>query len=155
MDEDIKEAWTQLQTISTLTFNSSSTASVKTGWVGRGQGVVAMEMPDTSTIIYKENGTWNPANGRAMAFHNTYRWKLCANGISLEHLRFGPSAPVFLFQLEVADPQTLRSACPHACAEDSYQAILNLGNPLKVTWTVNGPKFSETIEYRYHRHDQR
>jgi hypothetical protein len=81
--------------------------------------------------------------------------KLRSDGIGLEHLRFGPEKPVFLFLLEANGPRELRSSCPHACAEDSYRAVLGLGNPLILNWNVNGPKLAESIEYRYFQKEER
>jgi len=149
MDEVISEAWVQLQAISTLRFQATSDASVKTGWVGSGKGLVKVEAPDNGSLIFRESGSWTNPKGKEIAFHNTYRWKLEGRAIHLEHLRFGLDAPVFLFALEAVEPGKLVSSCPHVCAEDRYRAIVELGEPLRLCWTIKGPAMDETIEYQY------
>jgi hypothetical protein len=103
------------------------------------------------SLIFRESGSWTNQAGKEVAIHNTYRWKLEDRAIRLEHLRFGPDAPVFLFALEAVGPGKLASSCPHVCAEDRYRAIMELGEPLRLCWTVKGPAMDETIEYQYGR----
>jgi hypothetical protein len=153
MDTVINEAWAQLRAVSTLAFRATSEATVTTGWVGAGEGVVKVKEVDASCLLFWESGSWTTPQGKEIAFRNTYRWKLQNDAIHLEHLRFGPGAPVFLFALEAAGPGKLASACPHVCAEDRYRAVMELGQPLRLCWTVKGPVMAETIEYRYGSED--
>jgi hypothetical protein len=149
MNGVIQEAWKQLAAVRTLSFRATSAAAMQTGWVGDGKGVVAVETPDAWTLIFRESGSWTTPQGKEVAFHNTYRWKLDDSGIRLEHLRFGPDTPVFLFALEAVAPRKLASSCPHVCAEDRYRAVMELGEPLRLCWTIKGPAMDETIDYQY------
>lgn len=149
MHSVIHEAWAHLAAVRTLTFKATSEAPVKTGWIGAGKGAVKVEAPDTRSLLFRESGSWTTPGGKEIAFHNVYRWKLEDDAIQLEHLRFGPDAPVFLFALEAVGPGKLVSSCPHVCAEDRYRAVMELGEPLSLSWTVKGPTMDETIEYRY------
>ncbi len=149
MNGVIHEAWAQLAAVRTLTFQATSDATVKTGWVGVGKGVVKVEAPDASSLLFRESGSWTTPHGKEIAFHNVYRWKLEGNAIHLEHLRFGADAPVFLFALEAVGPGRLASSCPHVCAEDRYRAVMELGESLRLCWTVKGPAMAETIDYQY------
>jgi len=149
MNGVIEEAWKQLAAVRTLTFQATSEAAVTTGWVGIGKGMVEVETPDTAILVFRESGSWTTPHGKEIGFHNVYRWKLESDAIQLEHLRFGPDAPVFLFALEAMGPGKLASSCPHLCAEDRYRATMELGEPLRLRWTVKGPAMAETIEYQY------
>ena len=151
MNEAIPKAWEQLRAVRTLIFQAASDAVVKTGWVGVGKGVVKVEELDASRLLFRESGSWTTPQGKEIAFHNTYRWTREGNAIQLEHLRFGPDAPVFLFALEAVGPVRLASSCPHVCAEDRYRAVMELGEPLHLRWMVQGPVMAETIEYQYIR----
>ena len=118
MSRVIEEAWKQLAAVRTLTFQATSEAAVTTGWVGIGRGTVEVETPDATSLLSRESGSWTTPRGKEIGFHNIYRWKLEGGAIQLEHLRFGPDAPVLLFALEAMGPGKLASSCPHLCAED-------------------------------------
>ena len=147
--DPIDAAAGQLRHVRTVTFDATSAAG--TGWVGVGQGTVAVEPGDDGTFVSRERGTWTPAIGRPLAFANAYRWTPHAGRLHLAHLRFGDDRPVELFDLVAVGPATLRSARPHACGEDGYAAELTWADDgtVRLIWTITGPAKAERIEYAY------
>ncbi len=103
-------------------------------------------------ILFEEEGSWQPdwSQKSPLRFTNVYRWSKINESLRLEHLRFGHSRPVFLFDMAGGKDGVWRNVVPHHCSEDCYTASLKIdGRQLMVTWTVQGPEKSETIEYTY------
>ena len=75
-------------------------------------------------LTFHERGSWQVRQDQNMTFSNTFRWTLDrrAGMISLEHLRLGPSCPVFLFHLAPTGSNRLASMDSHLCEEDAYLA---------------------------------
>src|SRR5262249_36979645 len=108
------------------------------GWNGVGEGG-----------ILREAGVWRPEGGRTTRFHNVFRWTLLEQAsVRLEHLRLGPSQPVYLFDLAPTGEGVWSSVGAHVCREDCYSAELrpNEGGFLLV-WTITGPRKAESVEY--------
>lgn len=85
-----------------------------------------------------------------MRFTNVFRWTKLDQQLRLEHLRFGPDKPVFLFDMAVDQEDIWRETAPHPCREDCYSATMQVkDDKILVQWSVNGPKRNETIVYIY------
>lgn len=149
---DVREVWNRLGGIRRLGFESRLCSAAKTGWSGSGRGDVRVEPFDAVTLLFHEAGAWTPAGGREITFHNLFRWTRDPDCrlIRLEHLRFGPDSPVYLFDLVPLSERVLASAEPHVCRDDRYSARLELGtDAVRLSWTVTGPKKDEWIAYTY------
>lgn len=144
--------WNRLQTITSLQFTAESASPTKSGWTGKGDGSVQVEAEGDTTLLFHEKGTWSGEQGREFAFHNVFRWslELETQKVQLEHLRFGPTKPVYLFHLEQVTANTWESTEPHLCRDDLYEATLKLEQDcLELHWTVCGPETNERIAYTY------
>jgi hypothetical protein len=141
-----------LLNVQELTFEARSHAIPNTGWNGIGKGSVRAEKLDAGVILFHEQGTWTPEVGRQTNFTNVFRWTADNDGcfVRLEHLRFGPDRPVYLFDLVPIDGNVLESSEPHVCREDLYAAKMNFDEQtIRLRWTIDGPKRAETITYTY------
>ena len=145
----LAELWSRLLTVRTLQFESQSRTG--SGWSGLGNGQVEASSPSDGVLLWRETGSWRQNGGREIRFFNTFRWTQGEDGqITLEHLRFGESQPVFLFQLAPVAPDEWRDVEPHLCRQDNYSASLCIEpERLKLSWTVFGPTRDETINYLY------
>lgn len=149
---DVKKAWTRLLAVQELIFEAHSRVDLNTGWNGTGKGNVRVEIVDPSIILFHEQGTWTPDEGRQTTFTNVFRWTVNAEGhfIRLEHLRFGEDHPVYLFDLVAVAESVLESSEPHVCREDLYRGRMEFDEQaVHLQWTVNGPQKAETITYTY------
>ena len=149
---DICEAWNRLRMIQKLEFMTQSLLGSNSGWSGSGRGSVRVEEIDAGTILFRENGSWASEQGREFAFNNVFRWTLDSEGpyIRLEHLRFGPKKPVYLFDLVSVSESILESTEPHVCRDDLYSARMEYAIlAIHLRWTVIGPKTNERIRYTY------
>jgi hypothetical protein len=145
----IREIWDRLGQVTSLVFTARSASP--SGWNGSGSGKVVVESTD-AVLIFTESGTWLPDGGRELCFTNVFRWtRLDASGaIRLEHLRFGPERPVYLFDLAPSADGEWLSMSPHVCREDCYTACLQTHpDQIDLRWSVNGPSKQETIAYTY------
>jgi hypothetical protein len=146
------EAWDRLRTIRELVFEARSRSVTNTGWTGSGRGTVRVEQADGVTMLFHEKGSWTPEHGREITFNNVFRWTADPDGqlIRLEHLRFGPENPVYLFDLVLVSERVLESAEPHVCREDLYSARMEYDQAaVHLSWTITGPKKDERIAYSY------
>lgn len=141
--------WHFLGQVQCLSFVARSELPV--GWNGHGSGSVVVEQPADDILIFHESGIWQPQGGGEIDFSNIFRWlRLGPEVIRLEHLRYGPEQPVYLFDLAVQDDGEWKSVEPHLCREDVYEAHLWLYEPsILMTWSITGPKKQETLEYSY------
>lgn len=144
--------WQQLQDVTTLT------SYVKTGfkqdgermYIGRAQ--VVIDKTCANTLIFNETGFWEDEHGAHVYFSNVLRWTLDVQAlvISLEHLRRGPKAPVFLFYLTPSTKHSLVSVNPYLCGEDTYCGQLHFDHQgLRLNWRVIGPKKNDEIHCCY------
>lgn len=148
----ISHVWNRLQSITSLEFTAESASSTKTGWTGNGRGTVQVESEGEFTLLFHEKGTWSGEQGREFAFHNQFRWTmdLESQKLQLEHLRFGPTKPVYLFHLVQVTANTWESSEPHICRDDLYEATMKLEQDcIELYWTVRGPETNERIAYNY------
>lgn len=147
---NISDCWQKLKQVQSLVFKAES-APGGMGWNGRGEGLVDVSIAGNE-IVFREYGAWTTSEGKELPFKNVFRWTFNEeqNAIGLEHLRFGPDNPVFLFQLLPVAGQGLESVEPHLCAEDIYAGRLRVEDKgICLVWTIEGPKKKERIEYWY------
>jgi hypothetical protein len=148
MDE-AAELWGCLRRVRAVRFHAHSARA--TGWNGAGSGEVLVETPAESVLTFTESGTWRTSQGKELRFRNIFRWSLLdPRAVRLEHLRFGPDRPVFLFDLVPGPGRTWVSVRPHLCGEDCYSAELRLEDgAIFLRWAIAGPKKQEAVEYEY------
>lgn len=148
MTNDIRSVWSHLAQVQILSFRSESRTGI--GWSGSGSGRVKVLCPSPDVLVFEESGRWQQSGGKELQFSNVFRWTLLADHIRLEHLRFGHDNPVFLFEMAPDEEGNWRDINPHPCRDDCYSATLRTeAEQLLVTWSVNGPKRDETIDYTY------
>lgn len=148
---DLRRLWNFLTAVETLYFTSQSFDS-GSGWDGTGKGLVKVEAVDSVTMLYHETGLWSPHEGTELQFTNTFRWILISdqNLIRLEHLRFGKTHPVYLFELQQTAETRWNSIEPHVCSDDLYTATLECqSDQLHLDWTIKGATKNEQIGYVY------
>ncbi len=140
--------WEKLKSIKQLTLYAKS----PTSWNGKGIGEVLVSKEGENVLLFQERGAWQMQKGEQISFSNVFRWTLdrSAGTITLEHLRLGPNAPVFLFHLVPTDGHLMASLEAHFCEEDVYsaQAIWDQ-HSIHLTWRVIGPKKNDEMEYYY------
>lgn len=144
----LTDVWACLCQVIALSFVSRSEA--KTGWGGHGEGVVKVLAPDPNVLIFNESGSWQPDGQSTLRFTNVFRWTCLPDSIRLEHLRFGRNHPVYLFDLAPGADGIWREVIPHLCSDDHYSVSLQIKDlQLQLTWSIQGPRKRETIEYIY------
>ncbi|MBC8143240.1 MAG: hypothetical protein H7Y38_17580 [Armatimonadetes bacterium] len=139
--------WNALERVRALSFVAES--DTRTGWCGAGAGLVAVS-GTADTLVFAETGTWRTVAGAELGFRNTYRWTRLAHSLRLDHLRFGESEPVYLFDLAAHGNGVWESVTAHQCRDDEYAARLHHENGIiHLLWTVSGANKSERIAYVY------
>lgn len=144
--------WDRLKEVEHVTFEAKSHSKKGQGWKGRGKGDVVVTDDGDATLIFHEEGVRVVEGEQEFNFSNVFRWQLhrIDGLLSLEHLRFGPQHPVFMFHLQVTGKNSLESVHSHLCKEDTYFGALHLETTsLRLTWRIIGPKKNEELEYRY------
>lgn len=140
--------WERLQSVKQLALYAKSS----TGWNGKGKGDVVVSKEEGNVLLFQERGAWQMENNQTISFSNTFRWTLDkqAGMISLEHLRLGPNAPVFLFHLAPTDSHLMASVEAHLCEEDAYlaQAVWDR-HSIRLSWRAIGPQKNDEMEYFY------
>ena len=142
--------WDRLSSVTCLQFTATSESS--TGWNGRGRGLIQVDHPDEHVLLFSESGHWTPEGSGEIAFRNVFRWTRDPEtpSIRLEHLRFGPDNPVFLFDLQPTTPSFWNTVTPHLCGNDTYDAVLHItSDALVMHWIIQGPAKNESLVYRY------
>jgi hypothetical protein len=110
--EQTSALWSHLRQVRLLRFVARSGAA--TSWDGIGTGSVVVETPSDASLIFREAGMWQPERGQESRFTNVFRWSLVRPDlIRLEHLRFGPDRPVFLFEIGPVADGRWQSVRPH------------------------------------------
>ncbi|MFH1299763.1 MAG: DUF6314 family protein [Planctomycetota bacterium] len=148
---DLRTLWSRLTQVESLQFVAQSFDS-GSGWNGTGTGSVAVEAVDPSTLLFQESGRWSPTEGTELQFTNVFRWTSLPDQtlIRLEHLRFGKTHPVYLFELQQTAETRWESVEPHVCSNDLYSATLECEHDrLHLDWTVKGATKNECIGYVY------
>ena len=106
-----QQLWDGLLRVRAVRFESRSSTP---GWDGVGNGEVAVDSSSLSALVFTESGVWHPSQGRETRFSNVFRWTLGATeSLKLEHLRFGPEHPVYLFDLLPDSDDRWASVKPH------------------------------------------
>jgi Family of unknown function (DUF6314) len=144
--------WEKLLNIQTMCFSAKSKTLGLSGWNGIGKGSVDIKRIDDTIITFHERGTWISEENKKLDFSNVFKWSLNATQgvISLEHLRFGPQNPVFLFELVPVDANRLESLDSHVCVNDTYFGQVRCDKHfIQFHWRVIGPKKNEEIDYLY------
>ena len=148
---ELATAWQRLAAVTELSFSARSGASTPTGWTGQGAGGVEVSSFSPRQMLFQESGQFIHASGSQSKFNNVYRWTATDdNAIQLEHLRFGPEHPVFLFAMKPQPDGSFRSVEPHLCRDDCYTAEMSIrADVIHLRWTIAGPRKNEVIEYEY------
>lgn len=148
---ELSALWERLAKVKSLEFTAESFDS-GSGWNGSGTGTVAVEVVDSATLLFNEMGQWSPPEGTPLNFTNVFRWTALPDQrlIRLEHLRFGKTHPVYLFDLQQTNTSRWDSVEPHVCSDDLYTATLECQqDQLHLDWTVQGATKNERIRYVY------
>lgn len=118
----------------------------------KGKATVLITMPSKNRVIFQEKGAWL-FNGKVHTqFRNTFLWTLDPETslITLEHLRYGLSQPVFLFHLTPVNSSQLESVDAHLCGDDVYLGNINWNtDKLLFHWRIIGPQKNEELLYTY------
>lgn len=117
-----------------------------------GRAEVAVSTPSSTSIIFQEKGYWFLDHLPENAFSNSFRWTLDlkASFVTLEHLRYGPANPVFLFHLAPTQPNLLESVDAHLCADDTYLGNLVWDSKsVEFQWRILGPRKNDELVYHY------
>ncbi len=144
--------WERLKAVKQMALHAKSHSKNETGWNGKGKGDVLVAKEGDATLVFHERGSWQIRQDQNMSFSNTFRWTLdrSVGMISLEHLRLGPNAPVFLFHLAPTGNNLLASVDSHLCEEDAYLAqVVWDRHSIRLSWRVIGPQKNEEMEYHY------
>jgi len=154
------DLWSALRTVARLRFEATCIRPPE--WNGTGVGGVRVEAIGDSALVFHESGRWTLPGGRELPFSNVFRWTRCLGadargaqgnepaGLRLEHLRFGPAEPVFLFELTPQTPGQLVSREPHRCGEDLYAGALRWApDRVELEWRLSGSRKQGTIRYLY------
>jgi hypothetical protein len=115
-----------------------------------GVGDVTVETSQ-GVLIFKEKGQWAYST-QGVDFSNVLRWSLDRSSqmIALEHLRYGPTQPVFLFHLAPTGPKSLQSIDSHFCADDCYFGRIDFHDQhVRFLWRILGPQKNEVLYYTY------
>jgi len=148
---DLLEFWDRLGKVERLSFSTKSRqgeeSTTKTG-----KAEVLVSAPSSSHLIFQEKGYWFLDQLPETAFTNAFRWTLDLKTalITLEHLRYGPAHPVFLFHLAPTRPSLLESVDAHLCAEDTYLGSLTWSpQSIEFHWRIIGPRKNDELTYYY------
>ncbi len=149
--KDLLALWEVLGTVTKLSFS----ATTKRGGeectkIGKADVEVISEL---STVrVFSEKGYWFEGANPENMFSNTFRWTLDIKNllISLEHLRYGPSRPVFLFHLTPKGDSIFEAVDSHLCASDVYLGYIRKNKKgFDFRWRIIGPAKNDTLTYRY------
>ena len=137
--------WQRLATVQRVSIQT------QLSWQAFGEVCVAKEKRDT--LLFTEKGRWVNRFPEDMDFSNVLRWSLDRDAglIALEHLRYGPNRPVFLFHLAPTGPQTLQSIDSHLCRNDCYFGRIEFtAQHIRFFWRIIGPHKNEILHYSYY-----
>lgn len=126
--------------------------SIQTQSEDRAFGEVCVREDKADTLLFTENGHWTHRIHQGIEFSNILRWSLdpAAGMIALEHLRYGPHRPVFLFHLAPTGPNTLQSIDSHLCADDCYFGRIEFTKQhIRLLWRIIGPRKNEVLHHIY------
>jgi hypothetical protein len=126
--------------------------SIQTESAWHAFGEVSVSEEGKGLILFNEKGRWVHSPHQELDFSNCLRWSLdCAAGvIALEHLRYGPNRPVFLFHLAPISSKTLQSIDSHLCRNDCYFGRIEFTEQhIRFLWRIIGPTKNEILHHTY------
>ncbi len=143
--------WEQLGKVQHLTVSAKS-KEVHEQSTKMGKAEVAIAASSGCSLVFQEKGHWLLDEHPSSAFSNSFRWTLDLNSslITLEHLRYGPTHPVFLFHFTPFGPHMLESVDAHLCNQDTY--LGNIGwdrKRIEFRWRIIGPNKNTELTYYY------
>lgn len=141
--------WERLANTETLLFSAKTRQGAMVLQNGKAEVKVTAS---SSTLIFEEKGVWLVDELPGSSFTNSFRWTFdfSQSLISLEHLRYGPNRPVFLFHLAPTRPGVFESVDSHLCGEDTYLGNLIWNHKMvQFHWRVIGPRKNDELIYRY------
>lgn len=119
----------------------------------KGEAEVTISDVSEDALTLFERGIWYAQDPRKeMAFTNALRFSFLKGGskIALEHLRYGKTHPVLLFELEKIGPNLFRSFKPHVCKEDIYTgSVLFDAHFIQLSYQVMGPEKNSSFTVVY------
>ncbi len=149
--KELEAFWEQLTQVQQLSFSAKTRhGEEKSTLIGKAD--VEVETESSSVLVFQEKGYWFHNNFPDTAFSNSFRWTLDLNAslITLEHLRYGSTHPVFLFHLAPTKPGMLESIDAHLCGEDTYLGnIVWEENVIDFHWRIIGPHKNDELIYHY------
>jgi hypothetical protein len=148
---DLHIFWERLSKIQQLSFSTKSRQGEELH-TKFGKAEVHISSPTPSVLIFQEKGHWFLDQIPDTAFSNSFRWTLDINAslITLEHLRYGVTLPVFLFHLTPTKSGILESVDAHLCAEDTYLGnIVWNHNSIIFHWRIIGLHKNNQLTYHY------
>jgi hypothetical protein len=149
--KELLKFWDRLATVRELSFSTKSRQG-REQTVKIGKAEVDVLKTSSTVLVFQEKGYWFRDQIPETAFNNSFRWTLDINAslITLEHLRYGSSRPVFLFHLTPTDPFTLEAVDAHLCAADTYLGSI-IWNPTHINfhWRIIGPLKNDELVYHY------
>lgn len=113
-------------------------------------GEVSLSNTKKDHILFTIQGSW--MDMQMGSFNNVLRWSIdrSSSMIALEHLRYGPDRPVFLFHLAPIGPNTLQSIDSHLCSEDCYYGRIEFTEQhIRFLWRILGPRKNEVLYHTY------
>ena len=126
--------------------------SIQTQEEDRAYGEVRVGVEKADALLFTENGHWTQCTKQGIEFSNCLRWSLdrAAGMVALEHLRYGPHRPVFLFHLAPTGPNTLQSIDSHLCADDCYFGRIEFTRQhIRLIWRIIGRRKNEILHHIY------
>lgn len=132
--------WRRLQKIQRVSIQAQS--------AGQAFGDVRVSEEKRDVLLFTENGHWE----QGLDFRNVLRWSIdrSAGMIALEHLRYGPNRPDFLFHLAPTGPNTLQSIDSHLALDDCYFGRIEFTKQhIRFLWRNLGLRKNETLHYVY------
>jgi hypothetical protein len=149
--EELLKFWDKLSQIRHLSFSARSRKGEES-IVKTGKAAVEVLTSTPSVIVFQEKGHWVQNQIPETAFNSSFRWTLDTNSslITLEHLRYGSTHPVFLFHLTPTKPFTLAAVDAHLCAADTYLGnVLWSSSQIDFYWRIIGPSKNDELVYHY------
>jgi hypothetical protein len=144
--------WDRLSAIGHLSFSTKTRQGVEQ-IVKIGKADVSVTATAGSVITFQEKGHWYVGHEPDTAFSNSFRWMLDLSSllISLEHLRYGNTRPVFLFNLTPTRSNVLETVDAHLCAEDTYLGHISWSEKsIDFHWRIIGPHKNNQLMYHYY-----
>jgi len=149
--QQLLKFWQVLSQVRHLSFSAHSRKGEEST-TRRGKATVEVLTPMPSVIVFQEKGQWFQEQALETTFNSSFRWTLDIHSslITLEHLRYGSTNPVFLFHLTPTKAFTLEAVDAHLCAADAYLGSV-LWSPTQIDfyWRIIGPSKNDELVYQY------